>query len=71
MDGSFSTGQSPKWAVLPVEEEYFNYIIVHRYAAASQSTNEVFLMTELSAALVRNSVCSVKMIELSKHVAAN
>jgi hypothetical protein len=42
-----------------------------RYAATSQSTNEVFLLTKLSVALVRNSVCSLKMIELSKHVGAN
>jgi hypothetical protein len=42
-----------------------------RYAAASQSMNEVFLLIKLSVALVRNSLCSLKMIELSKHVGAN
>jgi hypothetical protein len=41
------------------------------HAAASQSTNEVFLLIKLSVALVRNNVCSLKMIELSKHVGAN
>jgi hypothetical protein len=42
-----------------------------RYAAASQSTNEVFLLIKLSVALVRNNVCPLKMIELLKHVGAN
>jgi hypothetical protein len=42
-----------------------------RYAAASQSTKEVFLLIKLNEALVRNNVCSLKMIELSKHVGAN
>jgi hypothetical protein len=42
-----------------------------RYAAASQSTKEVFLLIKLSVALVKNNVCSLKMIELSKHVGAN
>jgi hypothetical protein len=42
-----------------------------RYAAASQSTNEVFLLITLSVALVRNSVCFLEMIELSKRVGAN
>jgi hypothetical protein len=47
--------------------------IIHsaRYAAASQSTNEVFLLIKLCVSLVRNKVCSLQMIELSKHVGAN
>jgi hypothetical protein len=42
-----------------------------RYAAASQSTNKIFLLIKLSVALVRNNLCSLKMIELSKHVGTN
>jgi hypothetical protein len=41
------------------------------YAAASQSTKEVFLLIKLSAALVMNKVCSLKMIELSRQAGAN
>jgi hypothetical protein len=42
-----------------------------QYAATSQSTYEVFLLIKLNVALVRNKVCSLKMIELPKHVGAN
>jgi hypothetical protein len=44
---------------------------IARYAATSQSTNEVFLLIKLSVALVRNNVCSLMMVELLKHVGAN
>jgi hypothetical protein len=61
--------QALKWLTLIIHKRH----ILHsaRYAAASQSTNEVFLLIKLSVALVRNNVCSLKMIELSKHVGAN
>jgi hypothetical protein len=43
-----------------------------RYAATSQPTDEVFLLIFFtSVALVRNEVCSLRMVELPKHVAAN
>jgi hypothetical protein len=36
-----------------------------------QSTNEVFVLIKLSVSSVRNNVCSMKMIELSKNVGTN
>jgi hypothetical protein len=33
--------------------------------------DEVFLLIKLSVALVRKNLCSLKVIELSKHVGAN
>jgi hypothetical protein len=44
---------------------------IARYAAAPQSTNEIFLLIKLSVASVRNKLCFLEMIELSKHVGAN
>jgi hypothetical protein len=44
---------------------------IARYAAPTQLANEVFLLIKLSLPSVRNKVCSLKMIELSKHVGAN
>jgi hypothetical protein len=45
-----------------------NIPYIARYAATPQPTNEVILRFFTSAALVRNDVCSLRMVELLKHV---
>jgi hypothetical protein len=49
------------------------YIHTHNIHAVGNmgKTNEVILLIFTSVALVRKEVCSLRMIELPKHVAAN
>jgi hypothetical protein len=54
---------------LPLHPRHIPYIA--RYAATSQPTNEVFLLIFTSLALVGKEVCSLRMVELPKHVGAN
>jgi hypothetical protein len=53
----------------PLHTRHIPYIA--RYATASQPTNEVILLFFTSVALVRNEVCSLRMVELPKHVGAD
>jgi hypothetical protein len=49
-----------------------NIPYIARYAATPQPTNEVILLIFFtSVALVRNEVCSLRMVELPKHVGAD
>jgi hypothetical protein len=61
----------PLHTVCPPLHNTGHILHIARYAASSQSTNEVFLLIKLSVASVRKNVCSLKMTELSKHVGAN
>jgi hypothetical protein len=49
MEGSFSTGQSPQWAVVPVEEE------VKEYLVARLSIGQMFVKQIGSSRSVRRS----------------
>jgi len=39
MEGHFSTGQSPQWAVVPMEEEVFSVSSFHGTLEASKTKN--------------------------------